>query len=266
MLQVTHNHGFFSNYTVTLYRLIGYFNEKKTLPKTLDTSKTYNLYKYENNIDVTFNFFLHYDNSDIMFDNENITNSKTAMGFQFYNYKNINYIEIIPFIRKYFSPSNKIINIQNELLFKYNINVDNCIGLYYRGTDKCKETRLDSFDSFYNKALEVISKNESTNKNLQFLVQTDSANFLNYMKSKSNNIICIEENCVSFNRKGLHYERTAAENFKDIQYLLATMLILSKCKYLLTCSNNVAIVTMFYRYLYKNGVTNIYQNLDLKWL
>lgn len=269
MLKISHyNAGFFSNYTVILYYLINDFNENKSFPEKIDITNTFNFYKYNNNIDIFYDFFEHYDNMKIIIENKKITNSSNFFGFQYYNYKNINYHEIIPFIQKYFTPSKNIINIQNELLLKYNIVVDNCIALYYRGTDKKTETALDSFDSYYNKLKEVISNYENKDNKFQIIIQTDSANFLDFMKDKlvDENIIIIKENDVSYNDKGIHNEKNFAENYRDIHYLLPSVLIMSKCKYLLTSSNNVSIVMMFYRYLYKNNIENSHQNLNLEWL
>jgi hypothetical protein len=262
-----HNAGFFSCFTVTLYELINYFNKNESLPTTLDRSKIFNMYKYDNN-DITFDFFKHYNDIHSNIKYKNITNSQSIFGFQFYNYKNVNYIDIVPFIQKYFTPSDKIINIENNLLSKYNIDLDNCIAIYYRGTDKYTETVLDSYNSYYNKLIQIISDNKSINNNFQIIIQTDSAPFLDYMKNKlqSYDIIIIEENSVSYTNVGIHNEKNNIDNYKDMLILLSIMLIMSKCKYLICSSNNVSIVMMFYRYLYKNNVYNVYQNLNLNWL
>ena len=43
------------------------------------------------------------------------------MSKQYANYKNVDYPAIIPFIKKYFTPSKKIKTIRNNLLVKYNM-------------------------------------------------------------------------------------------------------------------------------------------------
>jgi hypothetical protein len=267
-LTIYHNGGFFSCLTVKLYELIKFINNNNVLPYTLDTSTSFNMYKYDNNIDITYDFFKHYDQIYSNIKLQNILTDYSMMGYQFYNYKNINYNDIIPLIQKYFTPSDKIINIENNLLLKYNIDLNNCIAVYYRGTDKICETILDSYDSYYNKLIEVISEYEPSNNKLQIIIQSDSGHFSNYMNNKlqNMNIICITENEVSYNNYGIHNEKSRAENYNDMLYLLPTILIMSKCKYLICCSNNVSIVMMFYRYLYINNVDNIFQNYEKKWL
>lgn len=261
---VSHNSGFFSCYTVILYEILKYFNNHaNSLPEKVDTSRTFGLYKYDENIDVTNIFFQHYDNININIEKKKVTNSICMDGFQKYNYKNLYYAELVPFIQKYFTPSEKIINIMDKLIQKYNLKFENCIALYYRGTDKFNETAIDSFDSYYKKLIEVISNDEK----LQIIVQTDSAQFLDFMKTKQNlNIIIIHENDVSYSNKGIHNEKSHAENFIDIQYFFSTILIFAQCKHIICSSSNVSVVMMFYRYIYRNNIENIHQNYNLKWL
>jgi hypothetical protein len=140
--------------------------------------------------------------------------------------------------------------------------------VYYRGTDKYIETLLDSYDSYYDKLMKVITEYEPTNNQLQIIIQSDSGQFVDYMKNKlqNMNIICITENEVSYNNHGIHNEKIHAENYNAMFYFLPTILIMSKCKYLICCSNNVSITMMFYRYLYKKNVENIFQTHEKKWL
>ena len=258
-----YNCGFFSCFNVTLYKIMEHYNKYNSLPETVDTSGTYDMYKINHN-DITYDFFQHYGSRNITFDNKPVTNCDNDWGFQCHNYKNIQYNEILPFIQKYFFPSDKIMNIQNELILKYNLNFDKCIAMYYRGTDKSSETPIDSFDSFYNKLLEVIRNDQCTD--LKIIVQTDSAQFLEFVKLKKDNIIVIVENTVSYTNRGIHNEKSRAENYTDMLYFLSTVLILSKCKHILCSSGNVSIAIMFYRFLFRNSIENIHQNYNLEWL
>jgi len=259
MLKTSHNYGFFSCCSVKLYDLINYFNVNLHYPEEVDSCQHFGLYKKENR-DITFDFFEHYDNIIVEIKNEKINNSYDNFGFQFYNYKTIEYDSIIPFIKKYFTPSKKIMNIYENLLKKYNIDTDNCIGMYYRATDKITETQIDSFEKYYNKLNEVIRDN----KNIQILIQTDSAQFLDYMKEncKHENIIVINENTTSNTSCGIHYEKSCHENYIDIQNLFSSFLIISKCKYIICSSGNCSVWMMFYR----GNADNVFQNLNKEWL
>ncbi len=257
MLTITHHGGFFSSCSVRLCRIIHYFLDKKELPNIVDTSKLYYLYNTNESVDNTFDFFEHYDNI-----NEQITYEKhidiDLNNYQFTNIKEVDYKPILLFVKKYFTPSKRIIDKQNELISKYKINVNNCIGLYYRGTDKRVETQIDSFESYYNILCELLTRDN----NLQILIQTDSGPFLDFMKSKNlNNVIIIDEISTSYQYIGIHNENSREKNYTEIQTLFATFLIMSKCKYII-CSSCNPIVWMMY---YRGNSDNIYQNLDTIW-
>ena len=261
-LKIRHNAGFFSCCFVKLYEIIDFYKKNNKLPDEVDSSDLfdmykYDTYKYDTKTDITLDFFEHSNNVSAVFGSR----KKKIINWdeQFYNYKNVDYPAIIPFIKKYFTPSKKIKTIRNNLLVKYNIDVDNCVGLYYRGTDKFNETQLDSFDSYYSKLIEITN----TDNNLKILVQTDSAPFLDYINNKNlNNVIVINENSTSYTNSGIHNEKKQYENYKDIQNLFATFLIISKCKYIICSSGNCSIWMMYYR----ENAKNVYQNLNKTWL
>ena len=104
MLEIIHNAGFFSCCSVRICKIINYFSKYKMLPSAIDSSNTFSMYKINNNTDVTYDFFEHYDNI-----NDKIIYEKVIpiniYNFQFSNYKDVDYKSIIPFVKKYFTPS-----------------------------------------------------------------------------------------------------------------------------------------------------------------
>jgi hypothetical protein len=244
-----HSYGFFSCCSITLYHIINYFNTNKKLPLNIDNTDNFVL--YNNNSGTCINhFFFKTNNNDIQYINDVYINLNNN---QFENYYTVNYNNILPFIEKYFSPSLNIINIYNHLIKKYNINIDNCIGLYYRGTDKYTETTIGSYEIFYEKLINIID-----NKNITIIIQSDSYPFLNYITNKNiKNVIIINENKCSYSNLGIHNENTKLNNFNEIQYLFATFLIISKCKYIICSSGNCSIWIMYYR----GNANNVYQCL-----
>jgi hypothetical protein len=258
MLKVTHNAGFFSCCNVRLREIINYFNENQEQPKTVDSSSQFILYKprYLLYNDITHVFFVNDETTNIYY-KKNINISSETSEDQFSNYKLLNIEDIKPFIGKYFSPSQEIIEIQKKLISKYKINTNNCIAIYYRGTDKYKETILGEFskyDEMINKIKETVAY-----KNSSLLVQSDSRQFLNYMKQKHNSVIIIKENKTSIANQGIHLEKDniGNQNYVDIKILFASFLILSKCKYLICSSSNCSLWMMYYR----GNTENVYQYL-----
>ena len=121
-----------------------------------------------NTSDVTFEYFEHYENmKELNFNN--IINYHHRN--QFNDYSQLDYNNIIPVVKKYFSPSKQIINIIKNIEDKYHIDYNNTIAVYYRGTDKYNETQIASFDEFYTKIKEI--NNLYVNK--QIFIQTDIA-------------------------------------------------------------------------------------------
>jgi hypothetical protein len=140
--------------------------------------------------------------------------------------------------------------------------------VYYRGTDKTIETALDSFDSYYAQLNELLL-HHSDNHGCKILLQSDSAQFFDYMKDKfrdsphSANLVIIEEIVpTSSTTTGTHYERNRQTNHSDIKHLLAVVLIISKCKHIICSSGNVSKWMM----LYRGNSANVHQNLNLKWV
>jgi len=263
MLKITHNAGFFSCCIVKLINIINYFNDNKKLPGIIDSSSLFELYRpnyLEKYDDITYHFFD--KNNSINKDNNinyiNYMNYNT--GIQFNNYNNIDYNPLIPFINKYFTPNIDIINIQNNLLNKYNINTDEYCGVYYRGTDKFSETIIGTYDTYIDKMNEIKQKDNK----IKFIIQSDEENFIKFIKEKEkykDSIIFIE-NIKSTSNKGIHYEHTSNENYLIIKNFFAILLILSKCKYIICSSSNCSIWMMFYR----NNGNNVYQFLNNIWL
>ena len=258
MIKITHNAGFFSCCSVKLHEIVKFINLNKRLPDTVDSSKQFKLYKNDKNKDkdkdITLHYFETYNNVTDVTDVTDV-NIKHHINYhhtdQFKNYSNLDYKCIIPLIKKYFSPSVEINEIVNTIENKYNIVHDNTLAVYYRGTDKYRETKLSPFVAFYKQIIEIVNKN----KNIKILLQTDSAKFIDYISSKNlENVVIIDENKTSYVNKGIHNEETTDTNYYDMFNFLSTILILSKCKYIICSSGNCSIWTMLYRGNNKNVI------------
>jgi hypothetical protein len=255
MIKITHNAGFFSCCSVKLTKIVEFINSNKRLPDIVDSSEQFRVYKNDKNKDITFDYFENYNNvTDV-----NIIHPINYHNrYQFNNYYHLDYKCIIPLIKKYFSPSVEINEIVNNIENKYNIVHDNTVAVYYRGTDKINETRLASFDDFYNQIIKIVN----INKDINILLQTDSAKFIDYINDKNlKNVVIIDENKTSYGNKGIHKEQSYNTNYQDMFYFLSTIIILSKCKYIICSSGNCSIWIMFYR----GNNKNVIQNLNGTW-
>ena len=135
MLKITHNCGFFSCCTVKMYQIISYFNNNKNLPSEIDGSMQFGLYKYDKNIDVTNFFFEDYNNNNIQIKyHKDIEH--TLWGFQFNDYKSVNYELLTPFVKKYFTPSIQITDITGRVLEQQHIQLQSGNNLFQINTAK----------------------------------------------------------------------------------------------------------------------------------
>lgn len=257
IIKVSHNYGFFSCCTIRLSRIVDYINSNKKLIHNVDSSDSFGMYKQNTNTDITFDYFEHYDNIKNPEIPLHINYNHTHQGI---DYSNLDYIGIAPLIRKYFSPSVKINEIINNLEKKYNLNYENTIAVYYRGTDKFEETLLEiPFDTFYKQIMQIIN----LNKSLKILIQSDSAQFIDYINGKNvKNTIIFDENDTSYSNKGIHRDpKTSSNNYYSIFNFLSIVIIISRCKYIICNSGNCSLWMM----LYRGNSNNVIQNLNGKW-
>ena len=230
-LVVTHNAGFFSCYTIRLLNILSYFNKNKKCPKNIDSSKQFIDYKIDQNKDYTFEYIKINNSLNINYLNDiKITNEDREE--QFSNYKNINFNIIEPFINKYFSPSDNILNIVKTLETKYNLDYENLAVFYYRGTDKHIETNKCNYEQYINKAIQI----KQDYPKLKFLITSDEINLIYLFKNKFPDSIIIEELLNNMNRSFIHS-----------QLILANVLIMSKAKHIICTSGNVSLWIALFR-------------------
>lgn len=257
-LTIKHNAGFFSCCSVKLTKIVEYINKNKKIPYSVDSTKQFKLYKKNEEDDVTYDYFEYYNKMDIEIDPKIRIDYRHS--HQFKKYNSLDFDNTVPLVKKYFTPSNKIKNTIQYLEDKYQINTKNCIGVYFRGTDKKIETQIAPYEDYYQKLKEITSKD----KGLEILLQTDTAPFLDFIKATDlkDNIIVIQENIPSYKEKGCHFERTNEQNYDDMFFLFSTFLTISQCKYIVCSSGNCSIWII----LFRGHANNVYQTLKCEWV
>jgi hypothetical protein len=226
-----------------LHYLIDYFHENKKLPLVFDSKDCYRWYKkYDDNMDITFNYFKHYDGIHETIEYERNINYKEW--FQFKSYNQLDFEGIIPFIRKYFSPSDKILKIIKTIEEKYNLDYDNICVLFFRGNDKITEVELPSYEEYIYYGKYVLN----LYPNVKFLIQSDETNFINTMAKEFANHIIFKDEIRHIQDNTTTVDKVFKEtNFEYSLNYLAITIIMSKCKYIICNSGNCSIWIMFYR-------------------
>lgn len=255
ILKINHYAGFYSTCSALLHNLIFYYKEYKKLPKDLDLTYCFEKYRQNNNKNVYPEYFKNFKNINVNFNKNN--NVNFTHNLQFSDYSKLDFNNISPFIEKYFTPSDKVNNHVQSLLKKYNIDYENTIAVYYRGTDKKRETNLGSYNDFYIKIKEIMNKNNFK----KILIQTDCSQFIDYINEKKIKNIIIKENHTTYLEKGIHNIR-GINNHNDMFYLLSTFLIISKCKFVIFNTGNCSL----WINLFRKSNKNIFQNVNGKWI
>lgn len=254
MLLITHNGGFFSCSSYRLYHIIEFFNKNRHLPNIVDSSKQYQWYKLDDNKnnDISYHYFKNNKNKIIKF-NKNI---RYDLRSQYLDYKYIRYTDLKPFMRKYFSPSNEILNIINDLIKKYKINYKRTCAVFYRGNDKKRETKLCSYD----KIIEQTKLIQNKYPKVRFLIQSDETQFIDKLTSIYNNSFYMNDEIRHMNKCNNTVDKVFNNPFLYSKYFLAIIIIMSKCRYIIcNHSGNCSLFICLFRGNNKN-VKQYYNN------
>jgi len=252
---VNHNAGFFSNCTVCLVDLIESIAYFKNTNVELDTRNTFQFYKNaKKNSDIGGEYFKNADDSkkvDIIFEKD----TKVENSMHILPYKTLLFDKFAPYIKKYFSESDKVKNIISMMEKKYKIDYENTCCVFFRGLDKFVETGVPEYDIFCDKA-KNITNNEN---NIRFLLQSDETEFFDYAKNIfTNNLIFNDEiRHMKHSKTLLEYSLNKNDNFKYSLYFLAIVIIMSRCKYVICNTSNVSLWIS----LFRGNTNNLHQYL-----
>ena len=241
MLQIKQDswQGFFSCCSTRLESIILYFNLKKVLPEEVDSSDQFKWYKpMYSTEDITYQYFEKQNNLTIPYKDIQFTNR-----YQFSNYKSFPYLDYIPFIKKYFNPSQEVQQLIKDLEKKYNIYYPNTCVLFYRGNDKATEINLPSYDSL----LEVARQIKEQNPNVRFLVQSDETEFLQKMLELPNSFYFKDEIRAMPRQKATVDHFDINQNLKFSKLFLAITIIMAKSQYIVCNTGNCSMWICLYR-------------------
>ena len=230
-LYVNHpgNHGFFSYCTVALNQICIYITQNKKLP-IVSKKKLFTTFKNNHYDDISEIFFVK--------DLNNVTNIDSNLSFftkdiQFIDYNKINFKLIQPIITKYFSLSDEILKIVNNIEKKYEIDYENTCCIFLRGTDKTTEVSVPNYEQVYNslsdedKQLKILLPNSFYFKDEIFTIS-------NSFRGKSGGSI---NHQINDTKTKLHY----------IKNFLAIVLIMSKCKKVYGNKGNISLWISLFR-------------------
>lgn len=256
-LVVSHSAGFFSCTTIFLEHILSYYNQHHLPPYHIDSTNMYTWYRPHSTLlagghglDIKTEYFLDQDlSANIPSYQEGsppICTTNVPIEQQYVNYRHLNYAALRPFIQRYFTPSPTIQLTVQDLMDKYDMDVDNTCVLFYRGNDKAKETTLPNYDQYLQTARSLLRIQPT----LRFLVQSDETEFLDTMKAE------FPDNHVIFYDEIRHMSRNPLTTVDRIYYqqnhlmskfYLAITLVMSRCKYVVCGSGNCSLWIALFR-------------------
>lgn len=261
-ITITHSHGFFSCCSIRLDAIINFININKEFPLIVDSSKQFTWYKQLNcDDDITYEYFEHSDNmgKNIVFDDS--VNIDYSHYYQYIDYSLLDFNQICPIVLKYFYPSNQIVDIIKRMEEKYNLDYDNICVLFYRGNDKNSETTICGYNDYIEYAQRMLQQKP----NIRFLIQSDETEFIELMiHTFPHNSFFFKDEIRHMNKCDNLTVDVYYINLNHIasKYYLGITIIMSKCEYIICGSGNCSIWIV----LYRGNNTNVYQNLDNRWL
>ena len=251
-LDLTLNAGFFANCTITLGGLIRIYPSDRYVKVNWPSQD-----QWRDDDQLGRNLFDLYfqPNSDLDPHSLSRLSPFRASGVL----RDLRFDKLTPYIENYFAPSEVARKKLDELVHKYEIDYDNTIGVWYRGTDKflAHTTELMPVQARYyvTEVLRLIRKNPR----LRVLLQTDQEQVRDiFVRELGEHMFYFSELPVIKSLIGVHNmsrEDRGISNFEFATTLLAVVYIFAKCRYVVTHTGNVGL----WIYLYRGSARNTFQ-------
>jgi hypothetical protein len=242
--------GFFSCCSCRLDAISTFIRKSKRLPDYVDSSPQFKPYRETPGTDVTFVYFKNYNdiNVDISFVDNNFYQRR-----QWDDYNILKFDDLSTLMKKYFSLTDTIVNIKNEIENKYNIDYSNTCVVFLRGNDKRREKKIADYETFITKSKEILQKEPK----IQFLIQSDETEFIETMQKEfPNNSFYFKDEIRHISQANttvdVVFRNTNHEYSKNF---LAITYIMSQCKYVICNSGNCSLWVV----LYRNNMDNVIQ-------
>ena len=247
LILTNHWAGFFSCNCMRLAQIINFCNLNKEDPDEIINNNMYTWYNSNTNIDICKDFFITNNEIDVNYEYIEKAPNVPNVCMQFMNYKELELTEIYKYVNKFFSPSQKILDIKQKIIEKYSVDINNSCVLFCRSNDKATETRIPTYDEYTVEADKIVK----INPNIKFIIQSDECEFIDYMKNKyPNNIIFYDEIRIINKNTSMtvdNHGRTPDNNYKYMLNFLAIVLIMSECKYVICNKGNISLWILFFR-------------------
>ena len=268
-MELVSGSGFFSCCSVKLDEIVKVYNNHHVVPSYINGSHWLVWYKPENAShtydDVTHVYFKdlqQIDNQRIGLDvllqkGSSPERIDYKHQYQFSDYaKDLNFKLLSPLIKKFFSPSDEIMEIVNTMENKYNISnykYDDIGVVFFRGNDKVKEQHsMASYSDIQQRTEHMIRQHKNdTGRDMKLIIQSDETDFINKMVGHFPNHIIFKDEIrhMKTNPKlSVDHMYSKDANHQFSKFYLAITIIMSKAnKIVFASSGNCSIWVLLFR-------------------
>jgi len=238
---LTYNAGLLSCSTVTLSDITA-SGRKVTKIKSNFGMSLYKKWLLRNNWKSYFQTLLHTNSSQLEF-TEGKTYPKDIHDWWGKDYSAIPFKDVLATVGLLFRLSPKVVKLSDGFVEKYGINLEETIGVHYRGTDKQTEIETPSLTEFISQARQFMQEMA----NPRILLLTDEPDVVvGFEAAFPNAVITINELATPGGSLGAH-TRDSKEPEVQGQIFLAILSLVSKCKKVVTHTGNGALWEVLFR-------------------
>ena len=252
-LVISSEGGFFSCCTLRLEKVLEYFSALTRPPTQIDSSQQFALYRpsdFPPDKSIIEQFFLEKVNGRISFSHPIVFQQSD----QFIDYRKLPLVDILPFVRRYFTVSAGIEQLVANLEKKYSIDYKNTCVLFYKANSQCAH-----YEDYLAQAKGILAQNPKT----RFLIQSDETEFIEAMTAGLPTAFYFMDETRSIPRCATHIDTVnLPENYEYALHFLAAMIIMSRCSTVVFGSGNCSLWIV----LFRGGTAGVQQYLEGKWL
>jgi hypothetical protein len=244
-----HNAGFFSNCSVTFWAIEELLNQG-IVPEVINFSRSFDNYRDEGQegIDLYSSYFC----LDYTQDINHLISSRIKIQNHHGIYKNYNFADYNPLMARYFKPNQSILEIEHNIVQNYDIDYSKTIVVFYRGTDKGYEAKLIDPKYYLKEAEKILNRNPD----FKILIQTDQKQVRDLLSNYfQKNCFFLEEMPVTSGKTALHLQDLNISKFEFGQRILAVTYLMSKCKFIINHTGNMA----SWLCLFRGNANNMFQ-------
>lgn len=242
------NCGFYSNQFQVFNSLL-ILMQHGIIPDRIDYSLGFRHFKKDPNLDI-YPYF-HKVNTDQSLDLFKQIDPPDSNKYQPEIYDFETYTKII---NRFFNPNDVVSERIKFLENKYQIDPSKTISVSYRGTDKGTELTLASPEAYLSVVKDILNENPD----FKVLLQTDQTQVIQYFHSILGDKLVFFEETPSTTSNTVIWqiiENNGGDSIDWQQWCDAAFRVVSKCKYLVNHTGNVAMFTN----LYRGNLENVYQ-------